>query len=100
MILPGLCKLYFFCGTILVSVCVQAQVNIIPQPAALQISTGHFIIDDHTALQFNPGNSDPTATAKYFTGRVDHVSGIKLPINNKAAKYIRFGIDKQNGLSS
>lgn len=100
MTLTGFCKLHFFWWAILSSVCVQAQVNIIPQPAILHISPGHFIIDNNTALKFGPGNSDCSALANYFAGHVNRVSGIKLPVNRRATKYIHFGINKTIGLSS
>jgi hexosaminidase len=100
MTLPGLCKAYFFYWAILSTVCAQAQVNIIPQPVALQNSNGHFFIDKNTALQFSPANKHLTAMATYFAGYVDHISGIKLPVNSKATKYIQFGIDTKSALSS
>ncbi|MEO6916568.1 MAG: beta-N-acetylhexosaminidase [Chitinophagaceae bacterium] len=90
--------MHLLCWSLLASLGLRAQVNIIPQPANLQVSPGHFIIDKNTALQFRPDNSDLAAVAKYFVGYINRISGIRLPLNGKAGKYIHFGLTKTKGV--
>lgn len=45
------------------SLSVQAQINIIPKPAHIEVGSGNFTIDEHTSIQYDPDNQQLATVA-------------------------------------
>jgi len=71
-------------------ICGQSAIPIIPRPVAMQVKEGDFVIDNHTALRYNPADQQLRKQADFFSSYVSGVSGYLLPKNAKLAKYIAF----------
>ncbi len=73
---------------------IAQQVSIIPQPVSLQMGKGSFVIDNNTALQYNPASKDLKAAAAFFSSAIKNISGVNLPAQAKKPKAITLSLAK------
>jgi len=68
----------------------NGQVSIIPKPVSVNLKKGFFIIDAHTAIQYQGRNKDLALLSNYFSNYIENISGYNLLINKKGSKTIHF----------
>ena len=76
----------------------NAQVNIIPQPAKVNLGKGYFVIDAGTGIQYPLKNKELAQLGSYFSSYIKNISGYRLQVNKKAKKSIRFELVKAQNL--
>jgi len=76
----------------------NGQVNIIPKPVSVNLEKGFFIIDTHTAIQYQGRNKDLALLSHYFSNYIENISGYRLLINQKRKKSIHFVLTKIDSL--
>lgn len=64
----------------------SAEVNLIPQPMELKVSSGSFKIDENTVIIVNSNNPKVKDLAQYFTKQFDSASGYSLKIISSSEK--------------
>lgn len=76
----------------------QQQVNIIPQPVNLRVSTGVFNFDSNLSINYSVADNGLKAAAVFFNSYVKAVCGFSLQVNIAKSKSIRLSLQKITGI--
>lgn len=72
---------------------IYAQIpNLIPRPVSVEMGSGSFTIDQHTALRYNAAKPELIASANFLNACLKEISGIQLSSNVVKAKIIELKI--------
>lgn len=71
----------------------QHKVGIIPQPVALEVKPGFFVIDKNTSIQYDKNQVKLKEAADFFVNAVAQISAYKLPTNQNSNKTIALSIE-------
>jgi hexosaminidase len=86
---------FLFLLNLAVTVCLaQIGVSIIPQPVIMKVNSGNFIIDAHTAIQFNASKKELKSAADFLVKNVKNISGNSLQLNVAKQKAIQLMIEE------
>jgi len=76
----------------------QQPLPLIPQPVETHLSTGSFVIDIHTTIQYPTAIPGIKASADFLVNAIQHIAGIRLAENQVGVKSIALEMDKQAGI--